>query len=62
MVSRSLGGRIHGEVGQGGGQVLQQLLLLRLPGEAEVRNFALYKKNNGWSLYKIELTWNVTNS
>ena len=25
-------------------------------------NIGLQKKNNGWSLYKIELTWNVTNS
>ena len=41
MVGRSLGWRVQGHAGEGGGEVLQQLLLLRLPGEAEIRNFAL---------------------
>ena len=35
------GGRVEGHGGHGGGQVLQQLLLLSLPGEAEVRHFVL---------------------
>ena len=41
VVGRGLGGRVQGQAGQGGGQVLQQLLLLRLPGITEVGNFAL---------------------
>ena len=41
VVGRGLGGRVQGQAGQGGGEVLQQLLLLRLPGITEVGNFAL---------------------
>ena len=41
VVGGSLGGRVQGQGGEGGGEVLQQLLLLRLPGVTEVGNFAL---------------------
>ena len=41
VMGRGLGGRVQGQAGQGGGQVLQQLLLLRLPGITKIGNFAL---------------------
>ena len=36
MVSRSLGGSLECQIRQGGGEVLQQLILLRLPCKAEI--------------------------